>query len=161
VLRHRACEDGVMTDHCSAELMSLHACDVEWRDAELGVDFLLSLHEMFTARACDELAVALAEHIEGGEVIQIRTVGEWPGGLLLHAGVHRDHCVYDVEGMHEMNEWIDRWGRGMEIEVRFLDPVTEQQPFRNMRSQQLAVDTALRLLDVPEFGSARQSLLKP
>lgn len=149
-----------MTDHCSPELQSLLSCEVGFRDEELGVDVVVSLHEMYTVRACDELAVALAELVEGGEVIQVWTVGQWPGGLLLHAGVHRDDWVYDIEGMHDIDEWIDRWGRGMEIEVRFIDPATDQKTFQNTRSRQLAVDTALHLLDVPELGSARKSLLQ-
>lgn len=149
-----------MTDHCSPELQLLHSRNVEFRDDEFDVDVTMSLHEMYTARACDELAVALVELIEGGEVIEVRTAGTWPGGLLLHAGVHRDDWVYDIEGMHEIDEWIDRWGRGMEIEIRIPDPATNQQTFQNARSRQLAVDTALRLLDVPELVSARASLLQ-
>lgn len=149
-----------MTDHCSSELKCLHSSDAEFCDIELGVDVVVSLHEMYTSRACDELAVALAELVEGGEVIQVRTAGDWPGGLLLHAGVHRDDWVYDIEGAHEVDEWIDRWGRGMDIEVCFLELAHDQQTFQDGKSRQLAVDTALRLLEVPELASARKSLLQ-
>jgi len=149
-----------MTDHFSFALRSLHACEVEITDDDLDVDIVMSLHELYTAKACDELAVALAELIEGGEVVQVRADGEWPGGFLLHAGVRRDDVVYDIEGVHEVDEWIDRWGRGMDVEVRFLDPAADQQTHQNGRSRQIAVETALRLLEVPELDGARKSSLQ-
>lgn len=149
-----------MTDHCSAELETLHTWEIEIRDDEFDIDISMSLHDLYTARACDELAVVLSEMIDGSEVVQIRVAGEWPGGFLLHAGVHRDDCVYDIEGVHEIDEWVDRWGRGMEIEVVFLRSETEQQTFQSVRSQQIAVDTARRLLETPEFGTARKTLLQ-
>ncbi len=149
-----------MMEHCSSELQELLCRDVRFCDDEFGVEVVLSVHEMYTARACDELAVALAELVEGSEVIQVRTAGEWPGGLLLHAGVHRDDIVYDIEGAHEIDEWIDRWGRGMEIEVKMFDPSTGQSTFQNERSRKLAVETAQLLLEVPELCLARKSLLQ-
>jgi hypothetical protein len=147
-------------EHCSAELQGLLSCDARFFDDELGVDLVVSIHDMYTARACDELAFAMAELVEGAEVIQVKTAGEWPGGLLLHAGVHRDDVVYDIEGAHEVDEWIGRWGRGMEIEVRFFDLDSDQETFQNTRSRQLAFETAQRLLEVPELSDARKSLLQ-
>jgi hypothetical protein len=149
-----------MKDQWSDELRSLHAYEVDVRDSEFDIDISMSLHDLYTARACDELALALAEMIDGSEVVQVRVAGNWPGGFLLHAGVHRDDCVYDIEGVHEIDEWIERWGRGMDIEVKFSTPATDQQTFENVRSRQIAVETALRLLEVPELSNARKSLLQ-
>jgi hypothetical protein len=150
-----------LTDNFSEELKSLHAGDVIFRDEEFGIDVWMSVHELFTARACDELAVALAELIDGGDVVEIRTAGDWPGNLLLHAGVHRDDRVYDIEGAHEIDEWIERWGRGMDIEVRFSTFADEQHTFQNSKSRNFAEEIAAKLFEVPELGSARKSLLQP
>ena len=149
---------GQVVEHCSSELQALLCREVEFIDDEFGIKVLLSVHEMYTSRACDELAVALCELVEGSSIIQVKTAGEWPGGLLLHAGVQRDDVVYDIEGAHDVDEWIDRWGRGMDIEVHRFDPSVGQNTFQNETSRKLAIETADLLLDVPELYVARKSL---
>lgn len=149
-----------MTDIFSDELKTLHEGSFLFRDDDFDIDVVMSVHELYTERACDELAVALAALVQGGDVVQVRVAGHWPGGQLLHAGVHREDLVYDIEGVHEIDEWIERWGRGMDIEVFFSSHMDEQATFQNERSRKFAEEVAAKLIEVPELGRARMSLLQ-
>lgn len=140
----------------SSDLKTIHDQIVVIVDE--GIEMSWTVHEFFTSRACDELAAKLVLQIPDSELIHLRVGGELPFGYLVHAGVHRDDLVYDIEGVHEIDDWIERWSRGGDIEVLHLEPGSQANTFATAMTEALANETALAVMDVPEFAKARFSL---
>lgn len=116
------------------------------------------VHEVFISRACDELAAKLVLQIPDSELIHQRVSGELPFSYLVHAGVHRDDLVYDIEGVHDIDEWIERWSRGGDIDVLHPELGSQANTFATAMTEALADETALADMDAPEFAKARFSL---
>ncbi len=140
----------------SDELRSIQNQIVVINDS--GIDMSWSIHDIFTARACDELAVKLAEAIPDGDIIHVRARLGASSDFLVHAGVLRDDFVYDVEGVHDVDDWVERWSRGLDVEIHFRDPLSERRTFASSQSEVLAGDVADALMGVPEFAKAGISL---
>lgn len=140
----------------SPELAKLHEQTALVEDE--GISLTWSIHEIYTSRCCDELAAVLVGRIPDSEIVHVRMVGTWPGGYLLQAGVHRDDRVYDIEGVHDIDDWVARWGRGGEIEVHFRDGSSQLNTFANKESEALANRVADELMAVPEFANAGVAL---
>ena len=65
--------------------------------------------EYFTCGRCWELAEALAELSQDRSIIEIRVSnGSW--NMLVHAGLRFGLHVIDIEGVHDRDKWIERWG---------------------------------------------------
>lgn len=115
-----------------------------------------SVHEVYTTRACDELALTLAEVIPGGEIVHVRTFDDDSDGFLVHAGVERDDVVYDIEGAHDFDEWFRRWGSGLDVDLMYRTPASEQATFASEESRKVAEDVARHLIRVPELEGVGQ-----
>lgn len=84
------------------------------------VETYFSALELFTEKDCGSLSFVLSEHFNRCEIVQIVTeIG--PLVQLIHSGLKVGGRVYDIEGGHEVDDWIEKWGRGLYFRVRLFD----------------------------------------
>lgn len=82
----------------------------EFKEAILDHEMGTTAADVFTTGWCSNLAVALQREIPEGRTVAVVDFfhderPEW----LIHAGLRLGDFVVDVEGIHEVEKWFDRW----------------------------------------------------
>jgi hypothetical protein len=119
-------------------------------DVADGVPIPMTVHEYFTCGRCWELAEAMVEARPQARIIEIRVSnGSW--NMLVHAGIEHDGQVIDIEGRHELTQWVDRWSANWDSpEVSYRKGRGETLGFENRRTMRFARLAAARLLSAIE-----------
>lgn len=116
-------------------LEEIHSMRV--RDVTDGIAQTMDAKEYFTCGRCWELAEALSEIVPGGRIVEIRA-DIASINMLLHAGVESSGTVHDIEGTHEISEWVTRWSSLEGATVSFRKGRGETLGFDTQRTMTIA-----------------------
>lgn len=107
----------------------------------------MTVSDAFLTGWCSNLAAALQREIPEGKVVAVVDFfhderPEW----LIHAGLRLGDFVVDVEGIHEVENWFDRWSELSEGDDCEL--VVDAEDFETDPSGDvLAADVAARIVN--------------
>ncbi len=108
-------------------------------------------YELYTSKNCLCLSRALAEILEEGSIVELfMMLG--PFRQTVHAGICLDGKVFDIEGAHNLEQWISKWSNGLEVQV-FYQPISNDltSEWSNDEDMQYARSVVSDLMLAPEF----------